>query len=560
MQALQFNSLQEEAIHHLDGPMMVLSVAGSGKTSVLTQRIVHLIDHQKINPYSLLAITFAKKAVLEILARLKLRLNGTSEKVTVATFHSLGYRILRAANYPNSGFRVIQNGEQTGLLSEAMSKAQIKGEPTDFLRRIGLAKNDLLYPSDLENSSKEDDQATGKVFTLYELLKRRRRLVDFDDLLFLSHNLLSNDHNLLNYYQQKYQFVLVDEFQDSSKVMVELVKLLSGQNQNLWLAGDDDQSIHSFRGARSQLFVSFADGYSNMKTITMVENYRCQSNILKVANNLICHNTVRIQKQMITSKEDGGEVQVLDTKDEDDEAKTIVDQVIGLKKKGHEYGEIAILCRVHKLMPKIEQALIENGIPHQQKDGALFNRPEAKAVISALRFLIKGEVGKGLDVKAIKKLKADLYPGSRKLSYHDAVELSILYVMEKFPPSIDEKERSLSQLYIDILSNMMNNHDNLIDFLNTVRQSTEATNQQRVNLMTIHQAKGLQFKAVIIPGVNESILPHYNSSGTIEQVEEERRLFYVALTRAMDHLTITYRSMQAGKDTLRSRFINEMYS
>ncbi|MBF0475301.1 MAG: ATP-dependent helicase, partial [Deltaproteobacteria bacterium] len=236
MSALKFNTLQEEAIHHLDGPMMVLSVAGSGKTSVLTQRIVHLIDDQKINPYNLLAITFAKKAVLEILSRLKLRLNGTSEKVTVATFHSLGYRILKAANYPNSGFRVIQNGEQAGLLSEAMSKAQIKGEPADFLRRIGLAKNVLLSPADFEKSIKEDDQATGKVFTIYELLKRRRRLLDFDDLLYLTHNLLSQDHKLLSNYHQKYQYILVDEFQDSSKVMVELVKLLSGQSQNLWLA------------------------------------------------------------------------------------------------------------------------------------------------------------------------------------------------------------------------------------------------------------------------------------------------------------------------------------
>ncbi|MBF0527440.1 MAG: UvrD-helicase domain-containing protein, partial [Deltaproteobacteria bacterium] len=179
MTTLAFNQLQQEAINHLHGPMMVLSSAGSGKTAVLTQRVITLIEEKGLNPYNLLAITFSKKAVLEILARLKLRLNGTSEQITISTFHSLGFRILKAANYPMPSFRIIQNGEQANLISEATKAAKVSIDLQTIQKQISLAKNDLLSPADLESSSKEDDKATAKVFKEYELLKRRRRLLDF---------------------------------------------------------------------------------------------------------------------------------------------------------------------------------------------------------------------------------------------------------------------------------------------------------------------------------------------------------------------------------------------
>ena len=226
MKEIQLNQQQLEAISHRDGPMIVLSVAGSGKTMVLTERIIHLIEEYKINPNNLLAITFGKKAVLEIQSRLEKRLNGNGDNATVCTFHSLGYRILRAQGYPINGFKLIHNGDQMNLFRQAMDKADIKEEPSLLLTRISLAKNDLISPSDLEQSSQPEDKKLSKVYYCYELLKKRKRLLDFDDLLYFPYQLFRQDKGILEYYQRRFQHILVDEFQDSSKVMVELVKLL----------------------------------------------------------------------------------------------------------------------------------------------------------------------------------------------------------------------------------------------------------------------------------------------------------------------------------------------
>jgi len=447
----QLNPQQLEAVSHRDGPMVVLSVVGSGKTMVLTERIIHLIEEYGINPNNLLAITFAKKAVLEIQSRLEKRLNGNGDKAVVCTFHSLGYRILRAEGYPINGFKLVSDGKQMNLFRQAMDKAEVKEEPSLLLSRISLAKNDLVSPSDLEKSSKPEDKKLSKVYHCYELLKRRKRLLDFDDLLYLPYQLFREDKGILEYYQSRFQHILVDEFQDSSKVMVELVKLLSQTHNNLWLAGDDDQSIHSFRGARSDIFVSFDKEYgSNTKTITMSHNYRSTKNILRAANTLISHNKVRVKKAMVTNNEDGEEIQILEADNEIEEARLIANRIVELFNEGYRFNEIAILARVHRLMPLIEGALIKERIPYTSHRRFLYNCRDMKTVIIIMRYLIGGNPPDGIDIPLLGRIRSDIFDHYEEISFTESFNIAASYLMIKPNSELeDEEERSLKGLYLD---------------------------------------------------------------------------------------------------------------
>ena len=518
--------------------------------------------HILFDPANLLAITFAKKAVLEIQSRLEKRLNGKGDKAMVCTFHSLGYRILKAERYPITGFRMVHDRDQMDLLREAMDRVNVKEEPAILLSKVSLAKNDLISPPDLAKSSKPEDQQLSKVYHWYELLKRRKRLVDFDDLLYLPYQLFKKDKRVLGLYQSRFRHILVDEFQDSSKVMVELVKLLSEQHQNIWLAGDDDQNIHSFRGARSDIFVSFDKEYgSDTKTITMFHNYRSTPNILRVANSLISHNKVRVKKEMVTDSAEGEEIEILGAKNEIAEAEIIAKRIADLKELGYRYDEIAILVRVHKLMPLIEGALIGETIPYTSRAGFLYDRREMKTVINIMKYLLRREPPEGLDPDLIERIRTKLYSDYERTSFEGAYHIAATYVMIKYEDDEEEVE-SIKSLYLDAFENLLTLHDNLDDFLKYISEAKRANNKSstgRVHLMTIHQAKGLQFKCVVVPGLNEGIFPHIKSIVQIVNLEEERRLLYVAITRAMDRVFITYRRTQKAQPiTIPSRFIAEL--
>jgi len=564
LKEIQLNPQQLEAVSHLDGPMIVLSVVGSGKTMVLTERIIHLIEEYGINPANLLAITFAKKAVLEIKSRLEKRLNGNGDNAMVCTFHSLGYRILRAEGYPISGFRLIHNGQQMNLFRQAMDKADVKEEPSLLLSRISLAKNDLISPSDFEQSSKPEDKKLSKVYHCYELFKRRKRLVDFDDLLYLPYQLFREDKGMLEYYQSRFQHILVDEFQDSSKVMVEIVKLLSQAHNNLWLAGDDDQSIHSFRGARSDIFVSFDKEYgTNTKTITMSHNYRSTKNILKAANSLISHNKVRVKKEMVTNNEDGEQIEIFEADNEMEEAEVIASRIVELFSDGYRFNDIAILARVHRLMPLIEAALIKEKIPYSSYGGFLYNRRDIKIVIAIMRYLIGGDPSDGIDTDLLKRIRTGIFDHYEKISFSESFDIAASYLMIKPNDELqDEEERKLKGLYLDAFEYLLSplqDLDDLADFIKEAQGVNSSSSNGKVNLMTIHQAKGLEFKCVFVPGLNEGISPHINSIQQLVNLEEERRIMYVAITRAMERLFITYRRRQNGQPiTLPSRFIAEL--
>ncbi|RJR53582.1 MAG: ATP-dependent helicase [Desulfobacteraceae bacterium] len=565
MTKVELNQQQQEAITHRGGPCLILSVAGSGKTMVLTERIIHMIE-EGYDPSRLLAITFAKKAVLEIQSRLKKRLNGNGNKALVCTFHSLGYRILKREDSLGIGCRLVQEVDQLTLVRLALDKAGLEDDPADFMRKISLAKNDLISPADLEASTKPEDKNLAKVYSCYELLKRRKRLLDFDDLLYLPYRLFSTHAEILERYQTRFRQILIDEFQDSSRVMVELVKLLSQSHRNVWLAGDDDQSIHGFRGARSEIFVSFQKEYgATAKTITMAHNYRSTGKIISAANNLIAHNKKRVIKEMTANNGDGEDVEILKGEDEYAEAAAIAKRIIDLTEEGYHYREIAILARLYRLMPLIEAALIKEKIPYNSSGGFLYDRLDVKIMFSVIKFLFDSSDGEYLDRSLVKAIRAELYEEDEQVTLRSALEIASLYVLKKWEgtEALEEDEKTLRKTYLDAFEYLVAPYQNLDELLEHMEDAGGVNGWSpdgKVSLMTIHQAKGLEFKCVIIPGANEGILPHVNS---IEQVvmnlEEERRLMYVAMTRAMERLIITYRKRQEGQViTVPSRFLKEI--
>jgi DNA helicase-2/ATP-dependent DNA helicase PcrA len=564
VQKIKFNPQQSEAISHKEGPMILLCVAGSGKTRVLTERVIHLIE-QGFDPTRLLAITFAKKAVMEIQSRLKKRLDGSGDKALVCTFHSLGYRILMAENSSCTGFRLVQDLEQLSLLRQAMQNIGMEEDPALIMSKVSLAKNDLISPADLEGSGKHEDKKIAEVYSYYELLKRRKRLLDFDDLLYLPYQLFRTHGDTLERCQNRFQQILIDEFQDSSRVMVELVKMLSEPHRNIWLAGDDDQSIHGFRGARSDIFVSFGKEYgAGAKTITMSYNYRSTKNIIRAANNLISHNNIRVAKQMVTENEDGEEVEILEGDTEIAEAEIIAKKVLELADCGYRFDEIAILARLHRLMPLIEGALIKEKIPYSSLGEFLHERQDMKTAVAAIQYLLKGGPGEALDLEFLNGVREDLYPHHEEINLRAAFEIASTYTMIKGEGKfIDEEAKILKRTYLDALEYLLSAHQELSSFLAHIEEAkkiNQSSPRGKVNIMTIHQAKGLEFKCVIVPGLNEGILPHVNSlEQMIMDLEEERRLMYVAMTRAMERLIITHRKRQMGQPiTVASRFLKEL--
>jgi DNA helicase-2/ATP-dependent DNA helicase PcrA len=571
-QSVSFNREQKQAVTHPGGPVRVLAVAGSGKTLVLTRRIIHLVNEHRVDPANILAITFARKAAQEIKDRLKAALDGKSERVTAGTFHSVCFRILRRESYPSARLRVLDDDTQQELILEASKKTNGTMDPVELGRAISLAKSELLSPTELAMRNGEDlhTQRIAKVYESYERLKLRRHLLDFDDLICHCYRLLATDEEVLSRYRAIYRHVLVDEFQDSSRGMVEIARLLGEPENNLWVAGDDDQCIHAFRGARADYFISLEEHYrESLTTIEMSLNYRSTRTIIESANRLISHNSTRVAKRMKTKNPKGEDVEILGARDEEDEAKLVVERIRILGQAGFRLRDMAILARCHHQMPAIEQALLLADLPYTTPAGAmLYERSEIRRVLGTARVLAQGEVPKSLDDEELTLLVAlhhhDGTPDLRSLPPADIIYLSRLIIKKTKELSTGAEERSLSEAYLDVLESLASTFDSLdhlLEHIERARWLSVQAGKDRVTLSTIHQAKGLEFPVVFIVGVEEGILPHHNS---LEKggaaIEEERRLMYVAVTRAMKKLVVTYCERRNGKEVMPSRFIAEMRS
>jgi DNA helicase-2/ATP-dependent DNA helicase PcrA len=598
---MDFNSQQLQAIDHLAGPCSVIAVPGAGKTAVMTHRIKNLVEHG-IRPSSILAVTFAKRAAEEMQARLKrlIRING----FTICTLHALGYRIL-ATELGN--FDLIQNGKQLGVASDALKRAKTGGSFTagQVLGIIGRWKSQLLCPADAANKATDPDTATiATVYAEYEKLKETRQQLDFDDMLYRTYQLFQAKPAILAKYQAKYQHVLVDEFQDCNDAQYRICRMLAEPENNLWICGDDCQSIYSFQGANIDNILGFRDVYPQAAQIILSDNYRSTNDILSLANNLIRHNANRIDKTLRSSKAGQGEVAFLTATDEDAEAKQVVEEI---RQIGCSYADIAILYRTNAQSRPLEDAMVKAGIPYRIYGGqGFYGRKEVKDMLAYLRLIQDPS-----DNEALTEIinvpnrylgrafthELENYAGKKRLPLAEALKtvpvdkpyqrrgiqslLEALDYARSLPSGLTVGEivyelRGTLDYDNHLVSEEVSSEDNqriqnvnqlqqvagqfrsIPEFLAYVEQVSQAETEDdpgvdKVTMMSLHRSKGLEYPVVFMVGLADALLPHCNGN-----LEEERRLCYVGVTRAKEKLFLSSPESYNSKPVRRSRFIGEM--
>lgn len=616
MQTLELNPNQQKAVNHIEGPMLVLAGAGSGKTKVLTNRIANLIDNG-ISPYNILAITFTNKAAKEMKDRVISLIGGTASSIQISTFHSLGLRILKE-NYSLLGyernFTIIDSDDVLTIIKKIMKDLNMSKEhynPREIKNKISSAKNEMM---DIEKFSKiEFDHKIVEVYKTYQKKLKQGNSVDFDDLLILPIKLFKSYPSVLEDYQDRYKYILIDEYQDTNEAQYTFTRLLSAKYRNIFVVGDNDQAIYAFRGANYKNILNFEKDYPEAKTILLEENYRSTKNILNAANSVIKNNRERKDKNLWSSNETGDKIKYKKVSTEKEEASFVVEEIKNLLSQGITEDQIAVLYRTNAQSRTIEEELLKKNIKYRVVGSFYFyNRKEIKDLLCYLRLINnhKDDVSllriintpkRGIGEKTISSLVD--YAEENNISLYEAIttgkELAFKNLIEELTK--DSEKLSLTELVDTILekSGIKNELSSsklledeirlenlnefkgvtqtyeeeqglvsLEDFLEEISLVSDITEHQddtgRVSLMTVHSVKGLEYNYVFIIGMEESIFPHYNAinDGTNSAIEEERRLCYVAITRAKKKLYITSADsrMLFGNTTrnLPSRFINEI--
>jgi len=599
------NEQQLIAATSVEGPVMVFAGAGTGKTKTLIARIIYMIKEKNIKPYNILAITFTKKATAEMRERLDANLGREqASKVHISTIHSLCARILRRF-IQNLGykkdFEIIDDEEMLKILGEIYKENKVDRKifsPRAMVKMISDYKNGLQV---LRSKEKE-------IYELYEQYLRNNNMVDFDDLLILADKLLDIPE-ILDFYQEWYHYILVDEFQDTNAIQYEIIKKLASKNKNLFVVGDDDQSIYSFRGACVDNMLNFAKtDYPNALVVKLVQNYRSNNKILKGANSLIKNNVMREPKELFTEIV-GNETSVIvhDSYYYEDEVRYVINEIIHLVNHEHyEYSDIAILYRNNAISRNFELALIENSLPYSIYGGfSYLKRKEVKDIISYLRFIIDAakvvhfkriidRPSRGIGDKTLEKLYNTMEEGNLDVlqaidALYENNPSSKVVALKKFKDEITELRDDLEKYdlvtffdkllektgYLEMLkaedTEEANRVNNVMEFKSilyrveeifedsdlTQREKIESTldeiildqsyGEETVNksitLSTIHSIKGLEFRAVFVVGLEEGIFPHSRSisfGAPSGELEEERRLMYVGITRAKDDLYLSF--------------------
>jgi len=610
------NEQQQVAVTHQNGPMLVLAGAGSGKTKVLTSRIAYLIE-QGVSPSNILAITFTNKAAREMRERVFNLIGPDASYIQISTFHSLGLKILKE-NYDNLGYEknfiILDSDDTLTVVKKLMKDLNMNPKyynAREIRNKISSAKNELITPEKFKKHEFDE-----KVVTLYkkycEKLKQGNS-VDFDDLLILPIKLFESNENILTYYQEKYKYVLIDEYQDTNEAQYIFSKLLTQKYKNIFVVGDNDQAIYAFRGANYKNILNFEKDYPDCKTILLEENYRSTQTILNAANSVIKHNKLRKDKNLWSNNEIGNKIKYIKTDDEKTEGDYVVKEIKKIKESGTSYDNIAILYRTNAQSRSIEEAMLKQNIPYRVIGSFYFyNRKEIKDLLCYLRLINNPKddvslmriinvpkrgignvtisnitsiaeeknismfeaINSGKELK-FKQLIQELQETCKNLSLTEMVE----QVLEKSgikKELQDEKtlENEIRLENLEEFKSITTNYENeygeisLDDFLNEISLVSDVTEHEesnnKVSLMTVHAVKGLEYEYVFIIGMEEGIFPHYNSimEGTNEAMEEERRLCYVAITRAKKDLWIinTKKRMLYGQTQSNppSRFIEEI--
>ena len=601
------NDKQYEAVVNTEGPCLVIAGAGSGKTKVLTHKIAYLIGEKGAKPWDILAITFTNKAANEMKERIANLVGDDAKDIWMGTFHSICVRILRRFIDRigfDSSFIIFDTSDQRTLVKNCMKDLAIDDKlfnDRSVLSEISNAKNEMLEPEQYTARANSDFRKE-KIATVYELYQKRLKennAIDFDDIINYTIKILMENPDVLDYYSNKFKYVLVDEYQDTNKAQFTLVTLLASKNGNITVVGDNDQGIYSFRGADISNILNFERDFPGTKIIKLEQNYRCTGNILKAANSVIKNNEVKYKKELWTQNEEGNLPNVYQADNEYDEATYIVTQIEHLKREEYyKYSDFAILYRMNTQSRAIEDILRRENVPYKIVGGLKFyERKEIKDIIAYLRLIqnsadnlslkrIINEPKRGIGKTSLDKVEALAEQNETSMyeviKHADQYGLNRVYLNSReFVNVIEELKDKKDKLVISELikttlkktgytkaleeentieaENRIENleefltvaiefeeeyaENSLSQFLEGITLSSDIDNveedEDSVTLMTLHSAKGLEFPVVFLVGMEEGIFPGYKSISEPKELEEERRLCYVGITRAKEHLYLT---------------------
>ena len=649
------NGPQREAVVTIDGPLLVLAGAGSGKTRVLTYRIANLIENHGVAPWEILAITFTNKAAAEMRERLNGLVGPRCRGMWVSTFHSMCVRILRADAEKlgfTRNFTIYDVDDQKRLYKEIMAELDIdpKRFPVNALmNRISTAKNELVVPGDFE---KQASDPVGKVAArVYARLQERLKAAnafDFDDLLLYAYLLLKNHEDVRAAYQQRFRYLMVDEYQDTNHAQYAITQLLAEGHKNIMVVGDDDQSIYSWRGADLRNILEFEQDYPNAHVVKLEQNYRSVGNVLAAANAVIANNQHRKQKKLFTASEDGEKINVYLASDERDEGRWIAGEIEKQRSAGLSYNQMAVFYRTNAQSRMLEDMLLRAGVPYRIVGGTrFFDRAEIRDVMAYLTLIVNPaddiaakrvvnvprrgigkttierieQFGREMDMPFIEAAELAIVDPELRASTRQSVASFVGLINEartyggdlrKIIEAVIDKSGLIGALqaentdeargrieniqeFLGVVDEFVDTHDDedadyaaptaegddeaadaaparvlrgdsLADFIEWVRLRTDldtvAEDGNAVTLMTVHSSKGLEFDCVFVAGMEETLFPHMNSVGDAASVEEERRLAYVAITRARKRLFLTCASQRQifGQTSANpvSRFIQEI--
>ena len=632
------NKPQKEAVFHTEGPLLILAGAGSGKTRVLTHRIAYLIEEKGVNPWNILAITFTNKAAEEMRQRVDSLVGIGAESIWVSTFHSMCVRILRRyidrLGYDNR-FTIYDTDDQKTLMKEVCRKTDIdtkRFKERMLLSVISSAKNEMILPEEFELNAGGDfvQLKIAKVYKEYEAQMRANNALDFDDLLVKTVQLLETQPDVRENYQERFRYIMVDEYQDTNTVQFRLVSLLAGKYRNLCVVGDDDQSIYKFRGANIRNILDFEKEFSDAKVIKLEQNYRSVGNVLEVANSVIRNNKGRKEKTLWTDNEKGEKIRLRQFDTAYDEAQFIAEDIKDETAQGANYSDHAVLYRTNAQSRLLEEKFVAMNIPYKIVGGINFySRREIKDVLSYLKTIDNGKDDLavrriinvpqwGIGLTTINRIQESA--AARGIGFYDALSAPDLIPgigrsaskLDSFAALIEyfkgrSEERGVTDLLTEVIEKTgytesleaddpeelearVQNIDELVSkaavyeescsdrgerptlsgFLEEVALVADidsvAEDRDYVILMTLHSAKGLEFPHVYLAGMEDGLFPSYMSiSGDDpEELEEERRLCYVGVTRAEEKLTLTCARMRLVRGERQynsmSRFIKEMPS
>ena len=624
----ELNPEQREAAETLEGPVLILAGAGSGKTRALTYRIANLIDHG-VDPWNILAITFTNKAAREMRERVSLLSGDRGNEVWVSTFHSMCARILRRdiekMGYTRS-FSIYDDEDQNTLLKEIYRTLNIDDKLLplrEVKTKISDAKNKLLSPDEWFAQSGRDFrcQQIHNLYTAYETRLRTGNALDFDDLLVRTLELFADHPPVLEAYRRRFRYVHVDEYQDTNFAQYSLVKLLTQESRNLCVVGDDDKSIYSWRGADIRNILDFQKDFPSAKVIRLEQNYRSTANILDAANQVIAHNKGRMEKSLWTERDAGEKIYLYRAGDERDEAAWVCQELRSMNKEGREYGDTAVLYRSNAQSRVLEEMLMRSGIPYRVFGGLRFyDRKEVKDIVAYLRVLVNpaDDVSLKRIINVPRRAIGDTTVG--ELQKHAAAnEMPIFSALSDLPDSLSSRAKKSVTAFSDLMGELLlakeemkvarfaqfvvektglrtqyekedteeakTHLENIDEFLGAVQEYENGTQEptledylenvalisdldkaelagHSVTLMTIHSAKGLEFPVVFLTGMEEGLFPNNRSMNDPARLEEERRLCYVAITRAQIRLLISYAGMRLLYNQMNynapSRFLREI--